>query len=156
MHGRLLLSFGCNGYHILKRLVALLSASGGDEYSVALGWLQCCLSFSLLCSAIQCRYSWGTVILYSLTPPPVGLVTVHAIPLICLIVSCFRYDAHLCWEWLVEDGCPENKIKKYFCAGTYHYKLPLSANHPTFLSHRCYIVLIAISSQAHIYKCTLY
>ena len=54
-----------------KRLAFLLSAKWGDEYSVVLGWLRCCLGFSLLHSAIQCirgaRSSIGT---YTRAPPP--------------------------------------------------------------------------------------
>ena len=37
-----------------KRLASLLAKKWGDDYSVVLGWLRCCLSFSLLRSAIQC------------------------------------------------------------------------------------------------------
>jgi len=37
-----------------KRLAALLSTKWGFDYSVVMGWLRCCLSFSLLHSAIQC------------------------------------------------------------------------------------------------------
>ena len=36
-----------------KRLASLLSAKWGDEYSMVLGWLQCCVGFSLLRSAIH-------------------------------------------------------------------------------------------------------
>jgi len=62
-----------------KRLATLLSAKWGSDYSVVMGWFRCCLSFSLLRSAIQCfpgaRSSIGV---YSRTTPPVDLVAVES------------------------------------------------------------------------------
>ena len=54
--------------------------SGGIiSYSVTLGWLRCCLSFSLLHSAIACicgaRSSSGQ---FDRTPPPMDLVRVES------------------------------------------------------------------------------
>ena len=37
-----------------KRLASLLSERWTNQYAAVLGWIRCCLSFSLLCSAIQC------------------------------------------------------------------------------------------------------
>ena len=37
-----------------KRLAALLCTKWGFDYLVVMSWLRCCLSFSLLHSAIQC------------------------------------------------------------------------------------------------------
>ena len=58
-----------------KRLASLLSNKWGDNYSVTLGWLCYCLSFSLLRSAIACirgaRSSSGH---FDRTPPPMDLV----------------------------------------------------------------------------------
>ena len=36
-----------------RRLASLLASKWGDEYCVVMGWLHCCLSFSLLRSAIM-------------------------------------------------------------------------------------------------------
>ena len=42
--------------YFYKHLASVLSHKWGDKYSLVMGciWLQCLLSFSLLCSAIQC------------------------------------------------------------------------------------------------------
>ena len=60
-----------------------MSATGGlggrDEYSVAIDWLQCSLSFSLLCSAVQ--YVCGAHLLirhHVVAPPPMDLVRVES------------------------------------------------------------------------------
>ena len=37
-----------------KRLASLIATKREQPYSVVMGWLQCCLSFSLLRSAIMC------------------------------------------------------------------------------------------------------
>ena len=37
-----------------KCLASLLSTKWGDEFSVVMSWLRCCLCFSLLRSVIQC------------------------------------------------------------------------------------------------------
>jgi len=37
-----------------KRLVSLLSEKRNEHYAVIMGWIRCCLSFSLLRSAILC------------------------------------------------------------------------------------------------------
>ena len=42
------------GTAFYKRLASLLAAKWGDEYCVVMGWIRCCLSFSLLRSAIAC------------------------------------------------------------------------------------------------------
>ena len=58
-----------------KRLASLLSNKWGDSYSVTLGWLRCCLSFSMLCSAIACiRGAWSSTGHFDRTPPPIDLV----------------------------------------------------------------------------------
>ena len=62
-----------------KHLASLLSAKWGDEYSVVLGWLQCCLGFSLLRSAIQCiRGARSSIGAYTRAPPPMDLVQVES------------------------------------------------------------------------------
>ena len=62
-----------------KRLAYLLSAKWGDEYSVVLGWLRCCLGFSLLRSAIQCiRGARSSIGAYTRAPPPMDLVQVES------------------------------------------------------------------------------
>lgn len=38
----------------LKRLASLISAKRGEQYSVTLNWIRCCVSFSLLRSALLC------------------------------------------------------------------------------------------------------
>jgi len=62
-----------------KRLASLLSTKWGDSYATTLGWLRCCLSFSLLRSAIACirgaRSSSGH---FYRTPPPMDLVRVES------------------------------------------------------------------------------
>ena len=61
-----------------KRLASLLAKKWGD-YSVVLGWLRCCLSFSLLRSAIQCiRGLRSSIGVYTRTPQSVDLVTVES------------------------------------------------------------------------------
>ena len=61
-----------------KCLASLLSAKWGDEYSVVLGWLRCCLGFSLLRSAIQCIQDACSLIgAYTRAPPPMDLVQVE-------------------------------------------------------------------------------
>jgi len=62
-----------------KRLAALLSTKWGFDYSVVMGWHRCCLSFSLLCSAIQGIHgAHSSIGVYSWTPPPVDLVAVES------------------------------------------------------------------------------
>ena len=62
-----------------KHLASLLSAKWGDEYSVVLGWLRCCLGFSLLQSAIQCiRGARSSIGAYTRTPSPMDLVQVES------------------------------------------------------------------------------
>ena len=39
---------------VYKRLASLLSARREQPYSMVMGWLRCCLSFSLLRSAVMC------------------------------------------------------------------------------------------------------
>ena len=41
-------------YAFYKHLASLLSDKWTEQYSVVMGWLRCCLSFSLLRSAIRC------------------------------------------------------------------------------------------------------
>ena len=61
-----------------KRLASLLSAKWEQSYSITLGWLCCCLSFSLLRSSILCiRGHRSTKRFFSnsnFTPPPLDLV----------------------------------------------------------------------------------
>ncbi len=45
-----------------KRLASLLADKWDQPYSTTLHWLRCSLSFSLLRSAIQCIYTWRTII----------------------------------------------------------------------------------------------
>ena len=63
-----------------KRLASLLAAKWGDEYCVVMGWIRCCLSFSLLHSAIACihgaRSSLGH--LFFTTPPSLDLMRVES------------------------------------------------------------------------------
>ena len=51
-------------YAFYKHLASLLSDKWTEQYSAVMGWLRCCLSFSLLRSAIRCvrgsRSSIGT------------------------------------------------------------------------------------------------
>ena len=62
-----------------KCLASLLSAKWGDEYSVVLSWLRCCLFFSLLQSAIQCiRGACSAIGAYSRAPLPMDLVQVES------------------------------------------------------------------------------
>ena len=57
-----------------KRLASLLSIKWGDSYAITLGWLRCCLSFSLLRSAISClRGAQSASGHYSRAPPPMDL-----------------------------------------------------------------------------------
>ena len=59
-----------------KRLASLLATKWGDDYSVVLGWLRCCLSFSLLRSAIQCiRGARSSIGVYTRTPQSVDFLT---------------------------------------------------------------------------------
>ena len=52
-----------------------LSNKWGDDYSVVMGWLRCCLSFSLLRSSIQCiRGARSSIGHYVKTPPIVELI----------------------------------------------------------------------------------
>ena len=37
-----------------KRLASLISEKRNDHYAIVMGWIRCCLSFSLLRSAIRC------------------------------------------------------------------------------------------------------
>ena len=41
-------------YAFYKHLASLLSDKWAEQYSAVMGWLRCCLSFSLLRSAIRC------------------------------------------------------------------------------------------------------
>ena len=62
-----------------KRLASLLSAKWSDEYSVVLGWLRCCLGYSLLRLAIQCiRGACSSIDTYTRAPPPMDLVQVES------------------------------------------------------------------------------
>ena len=72
-----------------KRLASFLATKWGDDYSVVLGWLRCCLSFSLLRSAIQC-IRWGTVFHWCLhQDSTVSGLSDCGIPFVCLILfSC--------------------------------------------------------------------
>ena len=59
-----------------KRLDSLLSAKWGD---IVLGWLRCCLGFSLLHSAIQyIRGARSSIGGYTRAPPPMDLVQVKS------------------------------------------------------------------------------
>ena len=59
--------------------ISVLSAKWGDEYSVVLGWIRCCLGFSLLRSAIQCiRGARSSIGAYTRAPPPMDLVQVES------------------------------------------------------------------------------
>ena len=58
-----------------KCLASLLAHKWGDDYSIVMGWLRCSLSFSLLCSAIQCiRGARSSIGHYVSAPPPMDLV----------------------------------------------------------------------------------
>ena len=58
-----------------QRLAHQLSNKWGDDYSVVMGWLRCCLSFSLLRSSIQCiRGARSSIGHYVKTPPIVELI----------------------------------------------------------------------------------
>ena len=58
-----------------KCLASLLSTKWGDSYSLTLGWLRCCLSFSLLCLAIACiRGARSPSGHFDRAPPPMDLV----------------------------------------------------------------------------------
>ena len=62
-----------------KHLASLLSAKWDDEYSVFLGWLRCCLGFSLLQSSVQ--YTQGacsSIGEFNRAPPPMDLVQVES------------------------------------------------------------------------------
>ena len=62
-----------------KRLAFLLAQKWGDEYSIVMGWLRYSLSFSLVCSAIQCIQGARSAIgHYIATPPPMDLVRVES------------------------------------------------------------------------------
>ena len=71
-----------------------LSIKWGHGYSLTPGWLRCCLSFSLLCSAIACihgsRSSSGR---FDRAPPPMDLVSVesHLMNYYTLLFVCFNY-----------------------------------------------------------------
>ena len=41
-------------YAFYKHLASLLSDKWAEQYSAVMGWFRCCLSFSLLRSAIRC------------------------------------------------------------------------------------------------------
>ena len=65
--------------YFYKRLASLLSHKWGDEYSVVIGRLQYSLSFSLLCSAIQCVCGVHSSIWHHVVaPPPMDLVRVES------------------------------------------------------------------------------
>ena len=58
-----------------QRLAHQLSNKWGDDYSVVMGWLRCCVSFSLLLSSIQCiRGARSSIGHYVKTPPIVELI----------------------------------------------------------------------------------
>ena len=58
-----------------QHLAHQLSNKWGDDYSVVMGWLRCCLSFSLLRSSIQCiRGARSSIGHYVKTPPIVELI----------------------------------------------------------------------------------
>ena len=58
-----------------QRLAHQLSNKWGDDYSVVMGWLRCCLSFSLLRSSIQCiRGARSSIGHYVKTSPIVELI----------------------------------------------------------------------------------
>ena len=52
---------------------------GRDKYSLVMGWLQCFLSFSLLCSANQCVHGACSLIWHHVVaPPPMDLVRLES------------------------------------------------------------------------------
>ena len=62
-----------------KHLAFLLSAKWSDKYSVFLGWLQYCLGFSLLRSAVQyIRGACSYIGVFNRAPPPMDLVQVES------------------------------------------------------------------------------
>ena len=62
-----------------KRLASLLATKWNDDYGKVMGWLHCCLSFSLLRSAIACvcgaRSSIGHV---HRAPPSLDVICVES------------------------------------------------------------------------------
>jgi len=54
-----------------KRLASMLASKWGDNYSSVMGWLRCCLSFSLLRSSIQCIRGARSAIGHAVKTPPV-------------------------------------------------------------------------------------
>ena len=52
-------------YAFYKRLASLLSDKWNENYATVMGWIRCCLSFSLLRSAIRClRGSWSSASMF--------------------------------------------------------------------------------------------
>ena len=65
--------------YFYKHLASLLALKCNDEYSVVIGWLQCSLLISLLCSAIQCiRGARSSIGHYVAVTPPMDLVRVES------------------------------------------------------------------------------
>ena len=87
------------GYYFYKRLAALLSAKWGSDYSVVMGWLRCCLSFSLLRSAIQCTFVHWYLLLDSTTSGfnCSGVPHVSLNHFFCSLVL-LSSTCHLCWQ----------------------------------------------------------
>ena len=57
-----------------KRLASCLAMKWDQSYSSTLSWLRCCLTFSLLCSAIQCvRGACSSCSCAAKSPPPIDL-----------------------------------------------------------------------------------
>ena len=65
-----------------KCLASQLAVKWDQPYNVAMGWLQCSLSYSLLRSSIQClhgaRSSCGHVVGLDTVTPPVDLIYIEA------------------------------------------------------------------------------
>ena len=53
-----------------KHLASLLATKWNDDYGKVMGWLHCCLSFSLLRSAIACVRGARSSIRYVYGAPP--------------------------------------------------------------------------------------
>ena len=56
---------------LYQHLATLLASKWGNDYSVVMGWLRCCLSYSLLQSAIQCICDAHSSIGHFVKTPPV-------------------------------------------------------------------------------------
>ena len=91
-----------------KRLASLLATKWNDDYGKVMGWLRCCLSFSLLRSAIACvRGDSSSIGHIYRASPSLDVICVEShlnindqqTVYVTLLYSLVQHYCQHCWGW---------------------------------------------------------